>query len=577
MTNFLDENTLRTYYEKNPIINSLNHKFPALFRVGWELYLFVRKLRMPHNQADLPLSPITPLIQAQRWGEPPSNLPQAEKHVHLFNFTGWSTMTVWNGVLARSLELRGARTSFFTCGGLLPVCYIQTSASGVPPMPCGRCRAYVDSGLKSFGYQTPQLRHLVSEAERKQIEAEITLLQPDKLAEYEYQKIRFGEFASVSTRWFLLDTQLELTPEVIQRMREFILLGRLTYAAVQRLFDNDCPDHVVMFNGLQVAEQVVRAICEQRDIPYVCLERGYLANTVMAVHGEAASRFPFDSAWEMYKSQPLEPVQREKLITYLNQRRYGAGQMDNIWEGIEERADILRKELSLQPGRPVVAAFTNVAGDTAILDRELGYDDIREWIDHMIEIFSRRPDVDLIFRIHPAESRKARYKPRLSFGDYIRNKYPELPPNIKIIPSSSALSSYTLLDLADLVLVYTSSMGLEAAALGKPVVVSARVHYSGKGFTHDIVTKADAEAMLMSWDAKSGFPPASAEMAQRYLYIFYYRMMMPFDAVMSEGLFGRMKLELTGWHDLAPGKIPVIDTLCDGILTGKAFINPFES
>ena len=48
-------------------------------------------------------------------------------------------------------------------------------------------------------------------------------------------------------------------------------------------------------------------------------------------------------------------------------------------------------------------------------------------------------------------------------------------------------SSYVFMDEADLGLVYTSTVGLELAARGVPVVVAAATHYRGRGFTVDPV------------------------------------------------------------------------------------------
>jgi hypothetical protein len=556
----------------------VNSRHPRLFRLVWEAFLALHAVRVARTWQDAPLHPATPVVQARRLPRPVR--PAAGvggRRILIFSFTGWSTMMIWDGLLARALEQRGAVVTTFTCGGVLPLCNIHTSASQVPPMPCGRCRAYADTALGAFGFRPHHLRGLLTPEEWQQAEQAASAIPAEALISFEAEGIPLGRFASVSTRWFLLDTEIKPTPEYEQRMRQYIFLGLLCMQAIPRLLDQARPDRIVMFNGLHVPEQVLRAIASQRGIPYVCHERGYLANQIISLHNGPAPHFPFDYAWEVCRDRDLTAGEQQRLADYLNTRRYGIGQMDPLWDAVEERSDVLRSELGLHPGRPVVAAYTNVSGDTAVLDRDLGYADIRQWIDHLIEVFSARPDVDLVFRIHPAEARKPRYRPRLSFGDYIARHHPHRPPNIKVIPADSLLSSYTLLDASDLVMVYTSSMGMEAAALGKPVVVAAQVHYRGRGFTLDAGSPAELVTLAAGWDGtRASLPAWNAELARRYAYMFYFRVGVPLDRIIEEGQYGRTRLKIAGWDDLRPGADPAIDMLCDAILEGRPVLNPHE-
>ena len=64
-----------------------------------------------------------------------------------------------------------------------------------------------------------------------------------------------------------------------------------------------------------------------------------------------------------------------------------------------------------------------------------------------------------------------------------------LPANVILVPPDQPLSSYGLLAVSDLVLGYTTTVGLEAAVRGIPVAVAAETHYRGRGFTTDITSQ----------------------------------------------------------------------------------------
>ena len=57
-----------------------------------------------------------------------------------------------------------------------------------------------------------------------------------------------------------------------------------------------------------------------------------------------------------------------------------------------------------------------------------------------------------------------------------------LPDNVTLVAPLDPVDSYELVHGADLVLAYASSIGMEAAAMGKPVIVAANSNYSAAPF-----------------------------------------------------------------------------------------------
>lgn len=97
---------------------------------------------------------------------------------------------------------------------------------------------------------------------------------------------------------------------------------------------------------------------------------------------------------------------------------------------------------------------------------------------------------------------------------------PELPEHVMVVPPNSDLNTYDLIDLADLGLVYTTTVGLEMAAAGIPVIVAGRTHYRARGFTYDPESLDEyfntIERLLTTR------PEVNRALADRYAYRFFF-------------------------------------------------------
>ena len=115
--------------------------------------------------------------------------------------------------------------------------------------------------------------------------------------------------------------------------------------------------------------------------------------------------------------------------------------------------------------------------------------------------------------------------------DVINQAYPQLPENIHIITPEDKTNTYDLMEIADFGLVYTTTVGMEMAMSGLPVIVTGKTHYAGKGFTLDPQTWQEYEEML---DQVSQNPVSSrltkeqVEKAWLYAYLFFFEFSLPF-------------------------------------------------
>ena len=67
----------------------------------------------------------------------------------------------------------------------------------------------------------------------------------------------------------------------------------------------------------------------------------------------------------------------------------------------------------------------------------------------------------------------------------VHKKIPKIPSNVFFISPKASVSVYDLMLMSKVGLVFTTSVGMEMAARGFPVITAGRSHYRGYGFTID--------------------------------------------------------------------------------------------
>jgi hypothetical protein len=320
-----------------------------------------------------------------------------------------------------------------------------------------------------------------------------------------------------------------------------------------------------MLNGLFLFEGIAAALAEQRGIRVVSYERGFIHGTLFFSHGAAAQRYEVDPhLWDRAKAEPLLEHESRRLDEYLADRRLGLRSMHQYWP--HANFDVDRRPTS---GR-LVAVFTNLTWDSAVLGRDSAYSSMQHWLVDVLGHVGGRPDVKVIVRIHPAEVRVPGWETREPAADVIDRCFPTLPDNCLVIGPEDPASSYSIMESADVGLVYSSTTGLELALAGTPVIVAALAHYAHNGFTADAESPEHHRALV---DQALEDPRALApdtELARRYANLFFFQASLP-QPPASEPIPGLVRLDTTDPADLLPGHHCGLDVVCDGILTGSSF------
>ena len=289
------------------------------------------------------------------------------------------------------------------------------------------------------------------------------------------------------------------------------------------------PDVVVVPNGTILEFGIVYRIAKYLKIPVMTYEFSDQKEAFWLGQNTEIMKQDTSDMWDAWKDSKLSREQLSR-IKELFKSREEAKTNENftrLWQNLPSQGgDSVREALKLD-NRPVVMLATNVLGDSLTLGRQVFSKTMADWVSRTILYFIGRPDIQLVIRIHPGEILTR----ECSMVDVVKQTLPELPEYIHVIQPEEKINTYDLMGIADIGLVYTTTVGMEMALKGIPVVVAGKTHYRQRGFTYDPSGWVEYFKLLGSMleDPKQfRLSKDQVNLAWKYAYHFFYTFPMAF-------------------------------------------------
>jgi len=289
------------------------------------------------------------------------------------------------------------------------------------------------------------------------------------------------------------------------------------------------PDVLIIPNGTIQELGVVYRIARILNIKTVTYEFGDQRQRIWFAQNSEVMRQETNELWEARREKTLlEPqLERVKALFAARQRATTWENFARRWQGIPAQGgDQARAALGLDE-RPVVLLATNVLGDSLTLGRQVFSRSMSEWISRTVQYFAGRTDAQLVIRVHPGEL----LTHGLSMADVVKQVLPRLPEHIHLIGPAEKMNTYDLIEVADVGLVYTTTVGLEMAMNGLPVIVAGHTHFRNRGFTQDTdswVSYFKALGQILDNPAKFRLKNEEIELAWQYAYRFFFEYSRPY-------------------------------------------------
>lgn len=465
------------------------------------------------------------------------------------------------------LRAQGIPTIQFICQAGMSQCVLGTNRDHLSKTPpCARCiaqsrAAYSEMPVQWFEYREDP--ELVKLAAKLSLEGLISLI---------YKGVPLGAWVTQSTRWVLRRHHLEEDSETLQLMRHYLLSAWNIVQQFTTLVERVNPRAVVVFNGMFFPEAAVRFVCLEKGIKVITHEVGMRPFTAFFTQGEAtAYPIKIDPHFE------LTAAMNEQLDVYLSQRFQGNFSMAGIRFWPEMKGlDQLFLDKAAQ-FKHIVPVFTNVIFDTSQVHANTLFPEMFSWLEDVKRFIQKNPDTLFVIRAHPDEHRPNK-ESRESVRDWVKASGVDRLANVVFVDSREFISSYDLIQRSHFVMVYNSTIGLEAALLGKVVLAAGKARFTQlkTAFLPPSVEEYDKKLAELLTAEEIDTPAEFRLNARRFLYYQLYCTSLPFtDYLQEDGVWpGYVKLKSFDISALLPENSQTAAALVKGILADGTFELP---
>jgi hypothetical protein len=471
-----------------------------------------------------------------------------------------------------ALRMQKVPVIHFACQAGMSHCVLGSSRlKPKTPPPCKACTAHsralhTRADVRWFTYRRDS-----GLAER------INTLSISELLDFEYhhqepgipRPVPLGKLVAPGLRWILRRHNLLDDEGTRYLCREYMLSAWNIAREFASLLDQTHPQAVVVFNGQFFPEATARWLARDRNIPSFAHEVGLQPFSAFFTAGEPTA-YPIDIPAEF----ELSEAQNAHLDAYLEKRFQGNFTMAGIkfWPEMKGLDKSLINRIA--QFKQVVLVFTNVIFDTSQPHANTVFSDMFAWLDEVLEIARRHPETLFVIRAHPDESRPGKESLETVAG-WVAARSADSLSNVVFIPPEERLSSYELIQRSKFVMIYNSTIGLEAAIMGAAVLSGGRARFTRypivffPNSVEEFRSQADEFLML----GKVDVPLEFQRNARRFLYYQLFRTSLPFDRYLTTSYhpsFTHFKDFLAS--DLLPENSATIKVILDGVLHNGDFL-----
>jgi hypothetical protein len=472
---------------------------------------------------------------------------------------GFSLLTSW------SFRLDGIPVLYFACRSGMSRCLLGTDINNPEnPPPCAKCVSqsktmFPKSMTIWFDYKKDE-----------EFDSAIEELALPELISFIFRGIPYGELILPSLRWIL--RRQNLTDDTDTRMicREYLKSANNIAKSLQALLKERNPCAVVVFNGQFFPEATVRYLAIKRGIRVISHEVALQPYSAFFTDGEATA-YPIHIPDDF----ELSVSENKQLDSILEKRFCGNFSMAGVrfWPEMKSfPGDFWEKAGSFDQ---IVPVFTNVIFDTSQAHANVTYPDMFAWLKDVIQLIKEFPRTFFVIRAHPDENRSGK-ETRESVSEWIKERKVNKLPNVVFVEPYETFSSYELIEKSKFVMVYNSTIGLEASILGAAVLCAGKARFTQVESVFFPETRE--QFLIKARDFLSAnkiqVPEYLRTNARKFLYFQLFKTSLPFSDFLEESEYwkGYVKLKKFPPSELLSVNSVTMRIIKQGILEGKPFL-----
>ena len=373
-------------------------------------------------------------------------------------------------------------------------------------------------------------------ANREDVHSEVQQHGTSLTQVFDYKKDGLALGQIVQNTMYRFYKSLSFGDDALSVAQKFLHTTLTNYSEIKERTTMHDYDYVCYSHGIYVTWEPVTLYCKQQEINFISYDRAKMKDTISINFNQVAPDWSFNTGWERYLSKTLLKEERKRVSDYLKDREL---QTNDVYAyNFSKRAESipqLKKQLNIPLNNKVITLFTNLIWDAANVARDLAFSNAFECLIATIDYYNEQEEVHIVIRAHPAEKvlgTKERY------GDLLRSHYNNvLPDNVTIIDPEMDVNSFSVIDISDIGVVNTSTVGLEFALLGKPIVLISETHYRNKGFTYDVDSSEAYFKQLDDLLKEAVLLPNQVALAEKYFYMMMFLYQKEIPIHYNKGVF----------------------------------------
>ena len=556
------------------LLLALFKKYPVLKKI------YLNHIHLGYNSKNR--LPWRRLCNSRDWMKPTTGVSENKKKVLMATCSG-SLVTALDieTLFSVALTLRGAEVHALICDRFLPaclMCQINTStrikkfaAEGPSRLFCKRCSESGIEAYQSAGIEIHLLSRYITPQDMREVDFLVDNTPCERIKDYTHQGLAVGEHAMAGALRFFARSSIDEEQYASPVLKRYFKASLLTAIALKKIQDAQKFDAAVFHHGIYVPQGVIGEVFRKEGVAVVNWNVGYRKGTFIFSRNDTYHHTMMIEPVSHWESIQWNPELERIVLTYIKNRSKGTRDWHVFLN--EPSGDI--SALQIDPSKPAVGLLTNVCWDAQLHYPANIFVDMLEWVFDTIEYFMKRPDLQLIIRVHPAEI-TAELPSRQRVVEEIQKRFGILPPNIFVVAPESKLNTYSLMEVCNAAIIYGTKTGVELTSLGIPVIVAGEAWIRNKGITVDPETKKGYYDVLDSLPFSNRMNEALIQRARQYAYHFFFRRMIPIEIIRPTKNAYSFSFNVNKLDELMPGRNVGLDVICNGILSGRDFIYEYE-
>ncbi len=418
----------------------------------------------------------------------------------LFNIQYLQRYSIIELIYANYLKHKGFNVLGMVCAGYD---YCEQEKIFIEKPNCSQCRANTFKFLKAIDIESIDLKnHIVEEKEpclgNKLFDKKI------KKTNYPLGKTAYWNWLHYSNGYINSDKYKNSNKKLDDINK--CTLG--SYQTIRSALYHYRPVSVLTCNGIFAQTYPVYFFRNLLNYSCITWEHFFKGDNLVFLKNTLSMNLNIDNYWPSISKSKISQTDLELVTNNFQLQSSGSKLPFDFKEShkIKDNDKII-KELNLDSKKMIFSIFCNVSWDSPAFHHGVGNLDFFETLVYIVRNAEKYPNIQFIIRSHPAEGNMKKelyyFNTSISIADAICQVFNKLPKNIFLVDSGRKISSYSICNMSDECMFFSSTLGFEMAFRGYKITsLGGKAYYANKGFSNDLKLESDLQSFFDNAEKK---------------------------------------------------------------------------